>query len=420
MLLCVAPFAAMAIEPANVKLSGHLDTTIANVKESNHYRTDNPNNPNGANKYNRTAIVNETKILINIDGKYRDGITYGGLIKLHADASQAANSETTVGDKAMVYVQSDKIGRLEAGNYFGVAAAFEGSVPLIETGTGGVDGQWVTWPSSSTKKLPTFPPVSGSQFITNPNLPSYISGEYYSDAPKVTFYTKPVTGLTVGISYTPDLDAAGTASNIGFKKLGPKDSRVTNGIIRPGTFKNVFTAGGSYKYNFAKDFAVTGALTGEVGKSKIDKLRDLKAYEASLAINWKNTKLTSSYGNAFKTWTYKDKVAGSKQLAKYWTVSLGHQLDKFGMAVAYMQSKKAGGLESFRYASNAAAAPDALVKAGFADFRANKLDVVTFDMDYKLVQGFLPYAGVAGFKFREGQGPKDKGYVLMAGTKLTF
>jgi hypothetical protein len=422
LLLCLAPLSAVAQEPLKVTLGGRMDTQFGYGKESKYYRNTNPSflsNPYfetspSSNTMHKSAIVSDTKLDIKADGKYSADLAYGALIRLHADASDAANDEKTVGDKTMFYLQHAKIGRIEAGNYPGAGAAFESTVPFYDTGTWGVDGYWNRWVSSYTKKIP-LGGIKGLQFITNPNLPSNYSGWHYSDAPKVTFYTKPLPGLTVGVSYIPDLDSRGGINGVALRNAGPTDSGRSN---TPATFKEIFSGGGTYKYAICQDLKVKFGLAGEVGKAKLAALRDLKAYEANFGIKYKQIKLTTSYGNGGKTWTLKNPLPGAKQKSEYWTLGLGQQIDKLGYAVTYMKSSKAGGTESAILKHPAGSYLE--VKQTLSDFRSNKLDVVMLDVDYKVAPGFLPYTGVGAFRFKESQGSNDKGYVAMAGTRLTF
>lgn len=433
-LMCTSPIAAYAEDKLKVKLGGIINTQVGYVKESSRYRNEihAPLSPlTGApvtnnNVLNNKAVTNDTLININIDGKWNSDTDYGGLIRLHANQSQAVNGETTVGDKTMIYIQNNKIGRFEAGNFPGAGAMFEMDVPGIDTGTAGVDGYWSQWVAGKTKKLPGYftslADVQGSQYITNPNIPSNYSGKYYSDAPKVTFYTKPLTGLTVGLSYIPDMDSRGTVSGIAYKNASPTDEDRKN---NPPTFREIFSGGGTYEYAFNQDWSTKLGLSLEAGKAKDKQIRDLKAMEANIMLKYKDMKLTSSYGDAGKTFTLKNPLPGTKHKANYWTVAFGHQIDKFGYSIAYMNSKRAGGLEA-PYTMAVKKIP-ILQQSTFSDYRSNKLDLVTLDVDYKLAQGLLPYAGIAGFKFRGGsnafnsnQKDTDKGYVVMAGTKLSF
>ena len=56
----------------------------------------------------------------------------------------------------------------------------------------------------------------------------------------------------------------------------------------------------------------------------------------------------------------------------------------------------------------------------FSDNAYNKFQNVALDVDYKLAPGFLPYATVSAFKFKEGGGTKSNGRVAIIGTRLMF
>lgn len=439
LLIGLIPAVSIALEPAKVKLNGRLDTMAGYVKEGRGYRNTNPTQPDTSDKFHNGAIVNDTNIDIHIDGKTTKDFSYGGFIRLHADVSNATNGETTFGDKTMLYVQHEKIGRLEGGNTPGAGGLFEMDVPFFDVGTWGIDGFWSQWVGQRTKKYYStifplaqfFPSLDlnansrGFEFITGPNLLSNYSGNFYSDAPKINFFTKPVTGLTLGVAYIPDMDSHGTISGVAFKNSGPTDSGRKN---YPATFKEIISGGGTYETKFNTDYTIKVGLVGEIGKAKSPIVRDLKAMEADLALSYKQFKVTASYGNWWRSLMLKTPSPNSKHKAEYWTVGFGQQLDKLSYAFTFMHSKKAGGLEAL-----ASEHPN-INTAILSDYGTNKFNLGCIDIDYKLAQGFSPYIGVAIFQFKEASGkvatgltttqdvPRhtDTGYVIMAGTRLMF
>jgi len=435
-ILVALPVIANAAEAPKVTLGGRLDTMAGYVKQKENYRTTNPSLPQ--TQLHKFAIVNDTVLDINIDGKTGQGLKYGGLIRLHADTSDATNKETSHGDKTMMFLQHDKVGRFEMGNMPGAGGLFEMDLTFFNRGTWGVDGFWSQWVSDRTYKTTNVANKSsvtldslrnnlrnfetrGVEFVVSPNLPSNYSGNHYSDAPKASFFTKPVKNLTLGISFIPDMDSTGTISGAAGKSTGPAFN--AKRALNPASFKDIFSGGAMYDIDASKNLKIRTSLVGEVGRAKNSLINDLKAMEAGLVFVYNDKlKLGGTYGNWGKSFTLKNPVAGAKQEAKYWTLGVGYEYEKIGTSLTYMGSRKAGGLESITTKSDLsqAIAANQVTKADFADFRTNNLRNIVLDVDYKLAPGFLPYVGISNFEFKESAGSKDKGFVFMGGTRLLF
>lgn len=434
---------ALAAEAPKVEISGRLDTIVAHVKQSDVYRTTNPSQPTA--RLHDRVIINNTLIDINVDGKTDSNLKYGGLIRFHADTSKAINSETSVGDKTMFYLQSDKFGRFEAGNTPGAGGLFEMELLFLNRGTYGVDGYWsqlVTDKTVRTTSIADKPVLAGStaltnairtfdarglEFIVSPNILSNYSGNHYSDAPKISFFTKPVKQLTVGVSFIPDMDSTGSIAGVATKTGGPVfDSQRAN---NPATFRNIVSGGGTLDVNPADKINFKTSFVGEVGKAKNPLIRDLRALEAGMLLCYDKTfKFGGTVGTWGKSLTLKNPVANAKQKSLYWTLGTGYEHGKLGTSLTFMKSYKAGGIEALTTNPSIAQAisltsglgANGLRANDFSDFATNKFSNVVLDIEYNLAPGFQPFAGVSRFEFKESAGSKDKGVVIMGGTRLLF
>lgn len=452
-ILSIAAFNAIAADAPVVSLHGRMDTQYTTVHEKK-FKNSNPSNPERGAALNTSAIVNDTKLDINIDGKIDNNRTYGGFIRLHSDTSAATNDETSIGDKTMVYYQDNRIGRIEAGNMPGAAAMFEMDVSNFNHGAWGVDGfsskhiqdrtiqtsqrlnkdlGGVSGANINAVRQQKFGKFSvletrGLEFITYANLPSNYSGNHYSDAPKINLFTKPLTGLTLGLAIIPDMDSTGTIKGQSTTNGGPTfDEKRSN---NPATFKEIYSAGVMYDKKFNKDWSLKTVLAGETGRAKTAGIRDLRAYEAGFMAGYQNYKFGMTYGSWTKSLTLKQKNQGTKQGSGYWTAGFSQDINKFGYAITYLNSRKAGGIESLTQRTkdglnatgNASAQfiASQMGKDFFSDNAYNKFQNVALDVDYKLAPGFLPYATVSAFKFKEGGGTKSNGRVAIIGTRLMF
>ncbi len=378
------------------------------------------------------AFVNDTKLDVAVHGTSENGLEYGGLIRLHADTSDATNDEDSIADKTMLFIQSNKFGRIEGGNYPGAGAMFEMDISTYAKAAYGVDGYWVKWINDvsyidlTALGLPGSVPFSGLvgfRYLASPNLPSNYSGFSYSDAPKLTYYTKPLEDWTIGVSYIPDLDSTGTIKGAAPMEEGAVDSKRAALGYRS-TFKNIISGGMQYKHKMA-GLTTTVNLAGEIGKAKryngIKDIRDLRAYELGLILSYDSYAIGASYGNWGKTGTYRQPFAGSKQGSSYWTLMASRQQEKLGYSLTYMQSKRAGGLEAVgsQFINIASGTPMSLPY--FADSSYNKFRAASAGVQYLVAPGLLPFAELTGFHFRSAQEPvANKGYVGLTGIRLTF
>jgi hypothetical protein len=430
---------ALAAEAPKDRIEGRVDFQAAVVHQKKEFRNSNPSNPAPGVKLSNGGFANDTKFDLHVDGKMKEGVTYGGMIRFHADTSPATNKETTFADKVMVYFQNDKFGRIEAGSTPGAGGLFEMDTVNLAKGSWGVEGFASQWLTDQTKRtnaifltaLPFSPPndtlagaLGGMQstrsieMIMSPNLPSNYSGHYYSDAPKINFFTKPLNELTIGVSYIPDMDSTGTVTGMAPKNAGPvfDASRSKN----PATFRNVISGGFVYEKSFNKDYGIKTGVAGEIGKAKLAYVNDLKAFEAGLMVRYKDFKIGGTYGSWFDSLTLKDKIAGARHGSKYFTIGASQDIDKFGTSVTYLNSKKAGGIEILGKQIKDSAVGPFVALSQFADTKYNKFNHIALDMDYKLAPGFLPYVTLSAFEFKESTGAKDNGYVAMVGTRLLF
>ena len=92
----------------------------------------------------------------------------------------------------------------------------------FNTGSWGVDGFWSQWVTARTSRTTGIffatgafgslnsalgggtrgnPESRGFEFIVSPNLLSNYSGHYYSDAPKVNLFTKPIKELYLAMDW---------------------------------------------------------------------------------------------------------------------------------------------------------------------------------------------------------------------------
>ncbi|RZI47167.1 porin [Rickettsiales endosymbiont of Peranema trichophorum] len=431
--LCLLSSSVAAEDGLTVKVGGSSEVILGYRQQKNQFRRIISPTLQEVGIVNSSAIANHTSIDVNVKGG-TSTFEYGALIRLHADTGVATNDETGFGDKTMIYVQHDKIGRFEGGNYPGAGGMMEMFTTETPKAAYGVEGFWSKWVSgaayvnmSPNLLSPIFtqvPNMAGYKFITAPNLPSNYSGHYYSDATKMTFYTQPLPCVTLGVSFIPDLDSTGTINTVAPRDGGPTDPDRGPKGIRP-TFKDIISGGIQYTTVF-NELKIKASAAGEIGKAKryagTQLLNDLKAYEFGASVNYGIYTVGATYGSWTKTGTYKTKFPNTKQGSSYWTVLTAVQLEKLGASLSFMQSKKAGGLEAIGGMMQHRLGAPVVRSENYSDKKYNKFNNVSLGVEYKLAPGLLPYGEVSHFEFRDSAGSaySNRGQVYLTGLRLVF
>lgn len=398
----VAGFASTAAAHPHptVTLGGHLDTQLGYRDQKPAFET---LTVGGTNPVHKFAIVNDTKININVDGKGKNGLKYGGMITLNADTSNNktnhANGSTfsnSVGYTTMGYVQS-KMGRLEAGTTTGAVEAMKVNASSVARATGGVDGDWRFWVNQNSNPAGN---KNTLNYVMAPNLPTNADTGGEDKAAKATFYTPMWNGFKAGVSYIPDTEQHGTVA----LTQGVRKDRVTNtnNDFNNGGYKDVFSGGIHYHAKMKGVKFVLSAL-GETGSAKNvnatgAKREDLGAFELGGKVHYMGWTFAGSFGDWDKSGTTTG--ATGKQDAHYWNVGAGYEHGAWGMSVGYFESEKGNG------GANRA-----------------ELQNLSIGVDYKLAPGFMPYAEVSFFDMDLKTGAantKNSGAVVLAGTKLVF
>ena len=80
-----------------------MDTQAGYVSEKKLFNKVEPFDPANLNRKEKGAIVNDTKVDIKADFESKNGLKYGGMIRLNADTSvNAADNGDNIADKTMI------------------------------------------------------------------------------------------------------------------------------------------------------------------------------------------------------------------------------------------------------------------------------------------------------------------------------
>lgn len=389
--------ASAASADVKVTLGGSLDTQFGVVKQKNAF-THAHATPNAKHRLN--SLNNSGDIRVNVDGTMENSdLKYGGLMKFNANTSDAkgfsvptspaeveTSVDTNVLQQAMMYVETP-FGKVELGSTGGVAQAMKVGAPQVASN----DWMYYVAPQTSTGALARLSFLQSADLFTNSEA---LVGTKTLNANKVNLYTPKYMGFMLGLTYTPDLAVRGTSTSAMSATKFASASNVS--------YKDVFQGGVSYDNTF-NDVNVKAALLGETGKSKLHptavaKQRKLQAYEAGLQVSYMGFGLGGSYGSHGKSAALKSDVLKE---SKYWTIGASYAYGPASASLSYMDSSK-----------------------GIAgQVRANKLRTTSFGVDYKVAEGFVPYASVTNFKMKDratAATSANSGNIYLVGSKLNF
>ena len=277
-------------------------------------------------------------------------------------------------------------------------------------------GGWDVWakldPSVTSKPLATMY-ISNFGGFADPKTRDGDQSEY---SRKVTYYTPELGGFQLGLSYIPD------TTNSGYTTPGDTQHHDAAKIFDASRYKvdikNLFAGGLTYSTK-TEDFSLKIALVGEMGKAKPyfkapstaeaaalpnpvvpdAKFKKLRTYTVGTEIAYKDVSLTAAYSDYMKSLT-------SPQID-----TLGRNTRIYGFGARYNHPSKVS-LSATYFAS---------------DHKKNKLNATTLGVEYKGVQGLMPYAEVTVYKTKgrrlagtEIIPNSNKGTAVVVGMKIEF
>lgn len=415
------------------------------------------------NVYSRHShSATHTELYVNVKGKLDSGLTYGGHIELNEDVSPSDVQSDTNASKMYLFVES-RYGRLQMGSFddAGDTMRIDGSdVAVAAGGTGGEYWRYVNLYDRSGDASGGYYPIPG--LTTASGLPGEVAvdpnigarGRYYdaakreyvpietrevkyrdrATANKISYYSPRFGGAQIGISYTPDQAARGTAFNFNSRDKGFRGSQQIipsisdTGYVRDNvyaSFYDVWNGGISYENEFG-NLGLKASLTGEFGNSRftgtwipdtieyvtgtgtaadgtIDRSKallstfdDLEGYSIGVGLDYMGIDFAFAYGYMPEIGA----MAYRNQKVEYFSAGFGYELGPFRASVTGFGSK---------------------VKED-GDVSNRDLVNVAIGLDYKLAPGFTPYVEVDIFDTDSNAQliPDNSGAVFMIGTSLSF
>ena len=431
-LLCTSALVAlsssvMASEDVKVTFSGQSKFEVGIKSQDSKHKKAFDFSPNQKS----SAFFSAQKASLKAEGK-SDSLTYGAVLRLELVGNGSDGMGSTRNDRSHIYVDSD-FGSVQFGSNFAASKMMQIDASTIASATGGIDGDWgvyaSTAPYQASKEIDgdayTAPKgkVSNSTFFSNHlssmviSGPSTLSNRMDSNsesARKITYMSPRISGVQLGLSFTPDFNNDGGNNTI--------TTKVNNGGFNylylgfPARLKNLWSTGLNYTNTF-NDVAVSFSLVGDYGKAvkqdltvnkkEFSQFRDLKTFSVGGTVATNGFSFALSYHKDGDSLT---PVNIGRFKSSWWTTGVAYENGNFSTSLTYLEGKKE--------ASNSK--------------ESVKSSIVSLGVDYQVVPGLKPFAEVSlvNFKPKNCSGTtlnnvgydstKAKATIFMMGTKLKF
>jgi len=370
-----------AVSPISVNIGGFLDFQTAIIDQ----KFDSGASNSGASLSGYTRgyhFVNDTEIHFNISAATDNGLEYGAVIQLNADVDADVDSDGSPANKEYLWLQSD-IGRLELGNNNGVDDSLKVDASTIARATGGADGdfyRFINLTGDSGSDAGAI--VATSSFITTPDLPANFTIAGREDATKISYYSPRLSGLQIGISFTPDEGDVGTASGLSGSSGTDQENVVAFGLNYERSYKNI-------------NFQIS--LTGESGSAENGTTNDVAAWALGGLVNYNKFSVAGSWADWGDSDLSTSTLANDDQ--RFWTLGAAYEDGPVGLSLNYLQS---------------VATLNGTGKDEFSNF--------IIGADYQLAAGLVPYVEANFFKADDNNAATadNEGTVILIGAELGF
>lgn len=423
---------ACAAEDVVVSFSGQSKFEAGTKSQDTNHKAPLPNSPNQKS----SAFYTQQKASLKAEGK-SDSLTYGAIMRLQLVGDMSNGMGDARNDRSHIYLDTDA-GSVQLGSNFAASKLMQIDAGTIASATGGVDGDWTNFSSvvaSNTAASNTT--TTSSQLVAASNIAASaaVTGvdtlanrlDYKGEsARKITYMSPRISGLQLGVSFTPDINNNGGNNLV---RSGDLDSSNMLYFGLPVRVKNVWSLGLNYTNTF-NDVNVAFAAVADRGKSarqdlsanstytspftgksitltSDQKFRDLKTYSVGGSVGTNGFTVAASYHDDGQSLTLESQ---DRFKSHWWTAGLAYENGPMSTSLTYLSG----------------------VKGAKGDGQTLKSEIISLGADYEVAPGLKPFAEITMVKFK----PKNtstktydgvtydtsraKATVFMVGTKLKF
>lgn len=364
-----------------VKIGGMYDAKLL-LRDAKHdqIRSLTPNNRN---------ILVDTKAEVFIEAKNSTakGLEYGAHIGLRTNTVTSKQPQKGL-DRSWLWMEHADMGRVEFGSNNDASESMRQGADRVAVATGGISGDWFKILSeeafTNLVSLDSFhlKPWNVSDNALDLTLDNTADNDSIEKARKINYYSPKMNGFQIGISYTPDTQAVGSAS------YTPNNASI--GSTTAANF-DVVSGGLTWEGDIYSGATASFGLVGSTGKSRYsvtdgtDRAVDnLKAFDIGGVVSHNKLKFAASYGNTQRT-GYQEAVTAMKK-AWYATAGASYEFDKLVASATYFHGNK----------------------------NENTSNVFSLGADYHLASGIMPYAEVTHYSLKL---KKNGGIAVKTGLK---
>ena len=298
--------------------------------------------------------------------------------------------------RSHIYMDTDA-GSVHLGGNFAASKLMQRDASNIASGTGGVDGDWTN-----------FAYTGNDQFVTSVDTLTNRMDYNGEGARKITYMSPRISGLQLGVSFTPDMNNNGAkkANDLSGDYTVSIDGVPTAVTIVKDQFdgstvyvRNLWSAGLSFKHDMngvVLDLAAV-ADKGKATNNNAVELNDLQTFSVGGTVATNGFSFAASYHQDGKSLQTKSLTNATKFKSYWWTLGAAYENGPMSTSLTYLQGEK-----------------------GF-DNNRTKTQIVSLGADYEVAAGLKPFAEVTMVtnKF-DDKSAKAKATVFLLGTKVKF
>ncbi|MDX2083650.1 MAG: porin [Rickettsiales bacterium] len=338
------------------------------------------------------ALENNSQLYLKLENK-KSAIKedkFGLSFKFESEVSSAQNKGTLNLDQGFIYLDSKTFGKFEIGDNIPVNQKMKVGPASFARGNGGINGNYLKYinlPVNSQFILIAQSPLGhsnqalGGSQLNQDSIKILRSNSFNGaeDATKLNYYSPRISGLQIGVTYTPNTSDSIISSTV----FNGKNNAAINVISLAANYTNSFN---NFDYAF---FA-----TSESGKSKSATQNNLSAFDFGATMAYFGFTFGASYGSWNKSLQATNQNFKS---ATYKTYGLAYQLGHISISVTNLNSS----------------------------FEKNTYQANSLGLDYKLNKDFIPYFEITKFRFKTNQqtnseSSDNRGFVALGGFLILF